>query len=315
MKKEATTIQPEELLKPIFGELFGQQSFMASAAITTIITQELFTSKDTGISRRNLSYWDKEGLLLSKRADTLTWRRFSFLEYVWLCIVDDLRLMGCPISIIQKFKSYILAEISYKGIMATLRDNREEVLKETQNSEEREMLEAILAIPDEEIKDGGIPLLAMLINHVLSEKLNISLIVCPNGTWLPLTPGGEKLYSKKIQDFIYNGVYTRVSLTSIITGFLSDDLSGELLAKLTFLDHKEQKLLEIINTGDYDTITIHFKNKKMDALELTKKQDVKRKIADILQENEYQEVVIKRHKGLTTTIENTTKVFMEEKKK
>ena len=48
----------------------------------------------------------------------------------------------------------------------------------------------------------------------------------------------------------------------------------------------------------------------MDLLELTKSQDTTRKIVDILQEAQYQDITVKTHKGVITKVENTIKMYL-----
>lgn len=77
------------------------------------------------------------------------------------------------------------------------------------------------------------------------------------------------------------------------------------------MDPGEVKLLELIHSGSYDSILINFKNKKMKALELKKTIDVKKKIKDVLREASYQDIIIKKHNGKVTRIENTEKIFLD----
>lgn len=48
----------------------------------------------------------------------------------------------------------------------------------------------------------------------------------------------------------------------------------------------------------------------MKTVELIKEQNVKRKIVDILQDSNYQDIVIKSHKGVVTRIQNTVKLVL-----
>jgi hypothetical protein len=59
----------------------------------------------------------------------------------------------------------------------------------------------------------------------------------------------------------------------------------------------EQKLLDVVRSGEYDEIIVVFRDKKMHSLTLNKAQDTKRKIVDVLRENPFQEITIKSHRG------------------
>ena len=71
---------------------------------------------------------------------------------------------------------------------------------------------------------------------------------------------------------------------------------------------EEQKLLEMIRSGEYDSIEINFKDKKMKTLLLSKTQDANKKLNEILSEGDFQDIILKTHKGKVAAIKNTVKI-------
>ena len=300
---------------------FGINSLEEAGRLAEYINSPLFTTKDLGISRKNINYWDREGLLLSSRSKGETWRSYTFVDYVWLNIVDELRYLGCPIQVIKDLKSVLVNPIPIVEVYKLMQQHPE-LYKNLKNMEGIEEFESFIKLADfsntEIVKElDKIPydLLRILIGDALGFRVHIALAVFSDGYCIPIYTNAKLAYKESDLNDLTYGSYARISLSAIIWEFISDEKLQEYMPKLNLLQPGEEKLLEIIHTGDYDTITIHFKNKKMESLELKKKQDVKKKIVDILKDNEYQDIVIKRHKGMITTIENTVKVYMDDKQK
>lgn len=73
-------------------------------------------------------------------------------------------------------------------------------------------------------------------------------------------------------------------------------------------NENETELLKLIRSGDFDKIIINLKDKKMSSLALVKEQNIKKKIAELLKESAFQEIVVKSHNGKISRIENTIKI-------
>ena len=70
----------------------------------------------------------------------------------------------------------------------------------------------------------------------------------------------------------------------------------------------EMKLLNMIRSGEYDSIEISFKDKKMKTIFLSKTQDANKKLNEILSQGDFQDIILKTHKGKVAAIKNTIKI-------
>src|SRR5580658_1797009 len=64
------------------------------------LTEKQFNLKvfDKSISYRTVNYWDEKGYLLFERdKDETEWRKLSFVDYIWLRMLDELRKMGIAV--------------------------------------------------------------------------------------------------------------------------------------------------------------------------------------------------------------------------
>jgi len=60
---------------------------------------------DTEEKYRVINYWDEQGLLLSKRGKTDSWRKFSILDVIWIRILQTLKDYGMESDKILRLKS------------------------------------------------------------------------------------------------------------------------------------------------------------------------------------------------------------------
>lgn len=79
--------------------------------------------------------------------------------------------------------------------------------------------------------------------------------------------------------------------------------------ELIMPDENEIRLLKLIRSGEYDKIVVSLKHKKMSSLALIKEQNTKKKIAELLKENAFQDISVKSHNGKITRLQNTVKVL------
>jgi len=77
------------------------------------------------------------------------------------------------------------------------------------------------------------------------------------------------------------------------------------------LDKNEIELLKYIRSGEYNKVVVNFKKGKMHSAALVKDQNTKKRIVDLLNESDFQEISIKRHNGKNTRIQNVIKLIFK----
>jgi DNA-binding transcriptional MerR regulator len=289
---------------------FGASTVLKASELSEYLAEEeLFKLKDTGIQYRSVNHWESQNLLSSEAGIQGKRRKFTFIEYMWLQVVSELRTIGLPIPLLKKVKDEIFQTVSAQGVLDLLKSNPE-LLDKLPDDETKAELAALLQAGslDESIAGKGASFFELFICETVINKIPLSLVIFSDGYWFPWYEDKIELYSKEDIEKKAYGTHVTVSLSKIIKDFLVDEKSVYILPKLKLFETHEMKLLEIISSGEYEAITINFKNKKIKSLEMVKAQHVKRKIVDILTENAYQDIVIKTHKGMVTTIKNTVKL-------
>jgi DNA-binding transcriptional MerR regulator len=69
--------------------------------------EQKFIARETGVSRRNLSVWYEQGLLLHREEKLDGWKKYSMYECVWILIVNQLKKSGVKNKQIQQVKSIL----------------------------------------------------------------------------------------------------------------------------------------------------------------------------------------------------------------
>lgn len=80
------------------------------------------------------------------------------------------------------------------------------------------------------------------------------------------------------------------------------------ISEQELLTENEQRIIGVVREGKCDSLTIHFKDGQMKSMELVKDHDPKKRIADVITEGSYQDIVVKTHAGRVTKIQNKVKV-------
>jgi DNA-binding transcriptional MerR regulator len=239
-------------------------------------------------------------------------KKYSFTEYIWLKIVEQLRLAGFPIAQIHELQKRILEPIQVKGLV-TLIDKAKNYIDELKISEkEKNNLREFLAANEKSnAKElGDFNLLHIIIMESILKKLPLSLAVFTDNTFVILDKGKEHLYSEQEKNRLLYETHIVVSVTSIIQKFFLSDISGWVVPEINLLSAEENKLFSLLHSGNYESIIVKFRDKKIKTMELMKSEGTKEKVIDILRAGEFSEIVIQKRKGETVKIENTLKIVL-----
>ena len=63
-----------------------------------------FSAKDIRVPYRNINHWDEKGLLLNTKRGDGQWRKFNFMDCMWVRIISELRKFGVSFALIKLLK-------------------------------------------------------------------------------------------------------------------------------------------------------------------------------------------------------------------
>ena len=287
----------------------GSNSILKAAELNEYLAEEMFIRPDVGLTNRTMNNWEAEGLIENRRDTEQRWRRFNFVEFVWLRLIHQMREIGVPIGTIKKAKDWIMEEVSVGDLLNVIGEMPqvvEEIIRNADESEAAEMREMFSNKGRiKAMKNMKVTALQLFIAQVVTRKSAISLAIFLDGDVLPVIHG---VPFEEGDRRIWEEPHAVVSISLIIKEFLASDLAPERMQKLHLLEENEEKLMEIIHSGEYESVKVNFRDGTMKSLELVKSQDTKRKIVDVLADAKYQDITIKTHKGMISTIQNTIKI-------
>ncbi len=71
-----------------------------------------FSISEAGISSRVFNFWMQKEIINIPKDYSSKWVKLNFVDYVWVCIVRDLRSIGIPTDIIKKIKDQIFVDMT-----------------------------------------------------------------------------------------------------------------------------------------------------------------------------------------------------------
>ena len=76
------------------------------------LRQREYMITDTKVSSRVFNFWKNNGVIDLPPEVRSKWVKLNFIDYVWLCLVKDMRVLGISIDSIKKIKKYVFAVIT-----------------------------------------------------------------------------------------------------------------------------------------------------------------------------------------------------------
>ena len=258
-----------------------------------------FFVKDTGLKYRVINHWDAEGLIHCSRNVEGGDRKFNFADYVWIKVVEELRSFGVPIPTIKTITDEVYEQLPMKEIYDGLADN----LSLLGDAEYPDKEGFIAFLKNKEYKNADFsdfyfPFLHLFLSNTITGREALSIIVFKDGEWFPFIPSKEQFYPEEMLNKKKYSSHISICLLDIVFRFLSSDFAEKALKDLNLLSEKEKQLLEEIDTDRYKKVTVAFKSKKQDPIELKKGKKTREQLIDIIRNKEYKDFFITDNKGI-----------------
>ncbi len=294
-----------------FTPYIGEWRYDKILELSERLMQKSFIGTDTGVPYRSINHWENSGLIDNDRGEARSWRRFSFVEFIWIRMIDEMRKVGLPMDTIKAVKASLFQPASIVDLDIHLRSiyqarGAANVYHEAgREAMEKDMRGRFDGGFEEQQLDGN--WLQHLILSSIVKRCPVILVVFTDGTPFAIHEEPGYFIFPEHLDRLSFETHVRIPITGIIKEFLRGGLAIERMGDLQILEPNEQTALRIIHSGQYDSVTVNFKDKKLKSMELRQSQEVTRKIVDVLAAGKYQDISIVQHEGQITKIENTLK--------
>src|ERR1035437_5383567 len=265
------------------------------AELYEVMTEERLSAKEIGINYRVINHWDEKGIIRFKRATIGGNRKFSFVDFIWIKIVEELRSFGVQLPIIKKIADNIYEPLPMKELMENFANNLDSV-KNYEGESKDEFINFIKSGAYKEADflemDFSFSYLHVLIAEAIATRTPTTLIVFSDGEWFPYIKENEHLYPKEL---LYKKEFSsqvRISITDLIFKFILEDYLTEYFNELHLFTYQESKLLYHIKSGTYKKVLVLFKSKKQEPLEIKKSKKAQEEIVRIFRAKEYREFIL-----------------------
>jgi DNA-binding transcriptional MerR regulator len=267
----------------------------------------IFTLKDLDISARVLQNWYNNGLLPTKEKKPGK-HRFSFIELIYLYMLQDLRDIGFPLSRIRTFRDKIFAKVDPVDVVKLiLKDYDYNTIKEKQKGTiddetkgqidaKNSLIKALEQIPKANRLTSS---LSVLILFAVAQKMEISVHVFQDGSFV-----GEASRKEVYDPAINTESKLRIVLPlfNYLQKFLSKEKYLGILNEYMLINEREQFLLEQVREGKYTSMKITFKQGEIELIEMTREKKLENaaRLDEILLKGGYQSLELKTQEGTIT---------------
>lgn len=312
--------------------------------IANKLLDPIFNVSDTGLSSKTINNLNKKKLLWENFDDS-KWRKFNFIEFIWLKIIQELTAFGFKKEIIEKMRIKLLEPIPNNVFYDIFTDkNLFEKFKEHGFTDE-EIENSYKEIENKIEEDPDITLLFFVILEIIYRRENVSLLVDKDGEIFPLYKNSfDDLWEiEDVKDDYYsfiNNDHFVLSITNKISDFVKlnfgIDLSKSnaicdnniavihsdsigigksamnfcLPSELDIINKDEEEVLNLIRSKKLKELKIRFnENNEISLIEATNNDipDLTAKLIDIILKDGYQDVSFTTDKGKIVKFYNTVK--------
>lgn len=266
----------------------------------------IFSVKEAGITAKRFHDWHLAGLLPFEIPEGRK-NLLSFPEFIWVRMIDRLRLVGCPLDTIRQLKEYLFKKAEINTVLSIenfsqTTESRQQLyqvleglqLSEAQREELRDAMESgelSLNFPGAEM-----PLLEMLMLYQLMSSDELGVVIYPASHF--------GLWTEASGESRPNLTHLYLSLTEVLRDFRVDPNMEKKIKELEPLTPQEWQVICAVRDKQAKEVKITFmtkgKERHMDLV--TKREEAfdpetEKQILELLQLKGYSEVTLKTNRG------------------
>lgn len=274
-----------------FEEFLDSTSLDKLADLYEIITAERLSVRDTGINYRVINHWDEKGLIRFARNSKEGNRRFSFVDFIWIKVVNELREFGVSLPDIKKITNDVYEPLPVNAFFENIEKNLS-VLDGYEGKEE--LIEFIKsgAYKDTTGISFEFNFLQILIAEAIATRKPISILLFKNGEWFAFFKERAHLYPEELIYKMEYASHLSVSITDIVFRFITEDELEPYFQEIHIFTSGEIQVLNYVKEGHYKKIIVQPKAKDAAPLEITKSSSAKEQLLKVIRLRQYKEFVI-----------------------
>lgn len=300
------------MIKANFSEI--SKNDIQSVAFQGSLLAKNLKIRELRINSKTFHYWKMNGLIstLNKRE----WAEISFIEYLWIKVLDSMRGFGCSIKLMQKiyYEQFIKAYEENLG-SKTLEDNiafykslskmRDLTLDEQQKLEQSEKTLndpfATIALRSE------ISHFYQRVLECINHRHETGIVIYPDETYTIYGYG---------RDADFNRPHIFIPFSFFIAELFADESKDKFVEALNIYSEDELRLVKEIRNSNADKVTISFDkvSGRPSSIEFDKtglvQGDKAKEIMRILGLRNYSSINLKTRTGTSLSFTKSEKMFM-----
>ena len=273
-----------QLLNQVKSELTALKNSIVEHDVLYIssFTSLMFTSRQTGYTRKELSTWNKADLLPYKISNspgkeesktlssTFHWRWYSLIECVWIKVVVKLMKFGIHESVILELKKQVFQE--------------EDVAEE---------IEKTLSAEEKKVKKLAASHFGKYLMHTTKHHIDFSILVAEEGIFAFVDLDADSF--QKTYERFRGKSHVSINVSSLMRSFISsDEVSLETDYYVSILHPNERDVIRRIKQNTFKQVTVSLKDGSISHFHITKDREANeqmiRNIARMLKKEDYQSI-------------------------
>ena len=265
-----------------------------------------FAKSNDRTVQRNLSKWESQGILFNTEFDENKKRKFSFVEAVWIKIVQELRAIGYSKENILEARESLSMRNSFRVLITRIINVLPIITEENLKVDSLEPRDLEKENEDIDFHDET-SYLGSAIAHCIENRVPVIMLFFKNG-------GVSIIDLEDITDSstlveLFDSTFTVVSLNSILQDMMIDDKLNFIFPKLHALTKAEWEVLQELKNENVEELSVKFSSKKEILIESTVKlnPDPEKRLSEILTKGGYENIEYKTQDGRIVKALKTTK--------
>jgi len=274
------------------------------------LTVPRFTIADLGVSPRDATYWDKQGLLPKLIGQGMR-RKYTLPQALWIKLVTQFRKLEVSTKVIKKFKDKVLEEITSKDL---LKDPKNRAILQQIIDQKGEGVNLNEIYENKEYEeDYTSSAFNMLVLAVVVFRKETSFFVWESGDSLPYCPVNHKEIEILLPELnsLIASPHITVSLSEAYCDLVEKWEPMKFFKATSMLSNDELKILDAVRSKEAKKVVILYKkNGQPDRVEIVKdeKIDMASRVIENLSRYGYEDITIKSAKGTLLHCEKTIKI-------
>lgn len=283
-----------------------------------------FRTRETGISRRDISVWKKEGLLPNNVALESSWNEFSLTECIWLRLVAKLKKFGCDNNLIIEFKDIAFSQKA-EDIKNVINSNLNNMVKvEGFDNPLQKIEEVIKDMADSELeivlKKEHYSLFSNMIMPSCLFRMNIAILFFDDrfsflniGT--PLNKAHEINVANTLKQLSTRS-FIAINILELCSDFFENDqLHIDNNYYWGIMNLGERKVLDEIRNSKIKQVTIKVKDGSITHIkpmrEDNENEEMIKKLSRLMKKGEYKQIELITRDGTIVKYEETDIIKMK----